>query len=411
MPHFSRSPRILVCTDTYPPQLNGVSVVTSLSVAGLAARGWECGVVGPRYPAEPEPGFDARDDGARLHYTLPSIQAPVYPDLRLAFPWYPTIARAMDSFRPDLVHCATEFIIGRLGQIAARRRNIPLVSSYHTDFARYAEAYGAPGLAPAVRRHLARFHRRSRRVFTPSSASASDLAALGVEGIEVWGRGVDTTRFHPSRRAPDLRDSFGMGSRFTFLYVGRFAAEKNVELVLDAYLRASARVPAGVMHLILAGAGPCERVLRAVAPRGVSFLGQLDRTKTLPDLYANADAFVFASETETLGLVVLEAMASGLPVIATPKGGVADHLRHGLNGLAFPAGDAEALATCMLALVGEPMKVMPLREGARRTAEARSWGAELDQLDRSYRRVVENNTASAARGRRRGLARLRTISS
>jgi glycosyltransferase involved in cell wall biosynthesis len=312
-------------------------------------------------------------------------------------PWYPTVHKAVSAFRPDLIHCATEFVIGRLGQVAARWRGIPLVSSYHTDFGRYMEAYGAPRLAPMVRDHLRRFHRRSQRVFTPSSASARDLAALGVETVEVWGRGVNVDRFHPARRSPELRESFGMGSRFTFLYVGRFAAEKNVELILEAYARASVQVPSGVMHLIMAGTGPREPVLRAIAPAGVSFLGPLDRASTLPNLYANADAFVFASETETLGLVVLEAMASGLPVVAAPAGGVADHLRHGVNGLAFPPGDVDGMTQAMLDLVSDPMRLPPLREGARRTAGALSWNAELDALDRSYRQVLERTPVLPAR--------------
>jgi glycosyltransferase involved in cell wall biosynthesis len=398
----ARAPRILVCTDTYPPQLNGVSVVTSLSVGGLAERGWECAVVAPRYPGDRDSAvLGSAEDGSRLHATLPSVAAPVYPDLRLAMPWYPTVHKAVSAFRPDLIHCATEFVIGRLGQVAARRRGIPLVSSYHTDFGRYMEAYGASRLAPMVRRHLRRFHRRSERVFTPSSASARDLAALGVEAVEIWGRGVDMDRFHPARRSPELRESFGMGSRFTFLYVGRFAAEKNVELILEAYARASAQVPPGVVHLIMAGAGPREPVLRAIAPAGVSFLGPLDRASTLPNLYANADAFVFASETETLGLVVLEAMASGLPVVAAPAGGVADHLRHGVNGLAFPPGDVDEMARGMLDLVSDPMRLPPLREGARRTAEALSWSAELDGLDRSYRQVLERSPVRPTRDHRR----------
>ena len=137
----------------------------------------------------------------------------------------------------------------------------------------------------------------------------------------------------------------------------------------------------------MAGTGPSEAELKATAPPGVTFLGFLDRRGLLPDLYANCDAFVFASVTETLGLVVLEAMASGLPVIAAPEGGVRDHLRDGVNGLTYTAGDAAAMARAMVLLVGEWELTRRLARHARRTAEGLSWDRELDRLDASYREV------------------------
>jgi phosphatidylinositol alpha 1,6-mannosyltransferase len=320
---------------------------------------------------------------------------PGYRDIRLVAPAYRAVADAIDRFRPDLVHCQTEFMVGRLGQVAAARRGIDLVSSYHTDFGRYAEAYGAPFLRRPVTEYLARFHRRSRRVFTPSAAARADLVAMGVRTATVWGRGVDSTVFSPTRRSPEARDRLGLGSRFTFVHVGRFAAEKNVELVLEAYRRASASVPRGVMRLVLAGTGPREAALRSAASEGVTFLGHLDRATALPELYANADAFVFASTTETLGLVVLEAMASGIPVIAAPAGGVRDHLRHEDNGLAYPPGDADALAAAMKFLASEPRYAMELGARARQTAEHLTWESELDRLDAAYRAVLAGSVAAA----------------
>jgi glycosyltransferase involved in cell wall biosynthesis len=392
-----RSRRVLFCTDTYPPQLNGVSVVTALSVQGLAERGWRCAVVAPRYPAGAGGPEALAVTGAESEIlTVPSTRLPAYPDVRLSAPALGAIGRLMDDFQPDLVHCETEFVLGRMGQIAAARRNLPFVSSYHTDFSRYATSYGWPRLAPAISRYIGRFHRRSARVYTPSGPARDDLRALGVNDVEVWGRGVDTKLFNPHRRSAELRESFGLGSRFTFLHVGRFAAEKNVEVVLEAYARASESLPHGVMHLVIAGAGPLERTLRAVAPRGVSFLGQLDRRSVLPDLYANADAFVFASLTETLGLVVLEAMASGLPVLAAAAGGVADHLRDGVNGIACEPGSAESLARAMVRMVESPMQALELRQGARRTAEGLAWDEELDRLDLSYAEVLETRPTSEA---------------
>src|SRR5262249_14687192 len=203
------------------------------------------------------------------------------------------VRETLDQFRPDLVHCATEFGIGRAGQIAAARAGLPMVSSYHTDFGRYAVAYGMPWLRRLVSGHLARFHRRSHRVYTPSTVSRAEVLALGVRDVETWGRGVDVEMFHPGRRSQEMRAALGMGSRFTFLYVGRLAAEKCVENVIEAFRVASGLLPRGMLHLVIAGSGPREAELRASAPSGVEFLGFLNRRSRLPDLYANSDAFVF----------------------------------------------------------------------------------------------------------------------
>lgn len=389
-----RKPCVLYCTDTYPPQVNGVSVVTALSVAGLRARGWTVGVVAPTYPTLPPPGVRTFIDdfgGADHHVRVPSVAFPPYPDIRLAAPSYRRVARAVRELRPDLVHCATEFMIGRLGQIAAQRAGIPIVTSYHTDFSRYTEAYGAPWLRPPVSNYLARFHGRARRSYTPSDAAAADLRALGARDVEVWGRTVDTRIFSPARRDQYLRRALFLDREFIFLHVGRLASEKGIGWILEAYARARDLLPAGTIHLIIAGGGPAEPALRAAAPPGVTFMGVLDRTKRLPQLYASADAFVFASLTETLGLVVLEAMASGLPVVATPAGGVADHLRDGENGLAFGPGDVGAMAHAMVRLVLDNALRERLAAGARATAAALNWEGELDRLDASYREVCETD--------------------
>ncbi len=384
------SPRLLVCTDTYPPQVNGVSVVTSLSVAGLAARGWEIAVAAPRYPAGMRDAFppDTWRAGTRELLLLPSAPLPFYPDIRLSLPNRYALARLFARHSPDLIHCATEFSVGWLGQSLARREQVPVVTSYHTDFSRYTDAYGVGWLRPTVARHLARFHQRAARTYTPSAPAAADLALLGVRDVEVWGRGVDTRHFHPRHRSDALRAAYGRKDTFVFLHVGRLAAEKGVELILHAFARARAQLPAGSVHLVVAGDGPRADGVRALGNDDVSFLGNLDRTDVLPRLYASADAFVFASLTETLGLVILEAMASGLPVVATPAGGVADHLRDGENGIAFPPGDVDAMAHAMISLALNHPRALDLGATARATAERLDWSEELDRLDASYRAVI-----------------------
>lgn len=347
-------------------------------------------MIAPRYPSDPPwrvKQFVNEFGNPDLRVHLPSAAFPPYPDIRLAAPEYWRIARTVQEFRPDIVHCATEFMIGRLGEVAAQRAGVPLVSSYHTDFSRYTEAYGAPWLRSTVSGYIAHFHGRALRTYTPSRMARADLLALGVQDVEVWGRTVDTRIFAPSRRDPNIRLRNGWERKFVLLHVGRLAAEKGVERILEAFRIARGLLPGGTLHLVIAGGGPEEPKLRRNAPADVSFLGILDRTRELPQLYASTDAFVFTSLTETLGLVILEAMASGLPVIATPAGGVADHLRHEENGLAYPAGDVTAMAHAIVRLCMNRKLRDDLALGARRTAEGLDWEGELDRLDASYNEV------------------------
>jgi len=394
--------RVLYCTDTWPPQVNGVSVVTALSVDGLRDRGWETHVIAPRYADPPRdaataaaaaaaateratPGDSTRGIGIT---SLPSLQFPLYADVRLSAPDIAAIGDVVARFRPDLVHCATEFVIGRLGQLVARRAGIPVVSSYHTDFGKYAAAYGFPWLAGTVRRYVGRFHARAERTYTPSSVSAAEVSRLGARRAIVWGRGVDIAAFTPVRRSARWRhDRLDSDDAFTVLHVGRLAPEKSVEVVLDAFARASQARPDLPLRLVVAGAGPSEAKLRNRSQGRVTWLGNLDRATELPSLYASCDCFAFASTTETLGLVVLEAMASGLPVIAVPAGGVSDHLRHLHNGVAVGAADVGAFAQAIIALADDAALRRRLAEGALATARALDWSRELDVLDASYREL------------------------
>ena len=378
--------RILHCTDTYPPQVNGVSVVTALAVDGLLERGVEVAVVSPTYPRTAPMVFGVtRAPTAQL--ALPACDFPPYPGIRLTWPRPHAVERFARSFRPDLVHADTEFVVGRLGARAARRLGVPLVTSFHTDFAQYTESYGVPWLRGPVTRSLQRFHQRAARVFTPSSVTAAWLHAHGLSQVEVWGRAVDVNVFHPRHRSSAWRQRLNLGDAMIFLHVGRLAAEKNVDLLLLGFAAARQRI-GDRAQLVIAGDGPSTGTLRSAAPPGTHFVGFIDRQRDLPALYASADAFLCASTTETLGLVILEAMASGLPVGAIAAGGVADHLRHEHNGLAF-APDAAAVADTIVRMTNDVELVRRLGVGARTWAESIGWERELDRLVDSYREVID----------------------
>lgn len=376
--------RLLVCTDTYPPLVNGVSVVTALTVAGLRRRGWDCLVLTPGA----EGMASSRDTIADGVVALPAVAWRTYPDVRAAFGQRRTVRALVKRFRPDLVHCPTEFVLGWYGRQEALRAGVPYCTSYHTDFSRYTSSWGVPWLRRPVQSWIRHFHRRAARVYTPSLSARDDLQALGLRDIEVWGRGVDTELFQPRTDA----STSAVPQPFRFLYVGRLAPEKNIGFLIEAFAAVRAWHPEMPMELQIVGDGPSRDALQRRAAQStelaVHFLGVQDREKDLPRIYAGADAFVYASTTETLGLVVLEAMAAGLPVVAVPAGGVAEHLLDDANGLTYTAGDHEACANAMSRLLQSPTLRTRLAQGARRTAEQRSWDSELDRLDGSYREIT-----------------------
>lgn len=390
-------PSILVATDTYPPQLNGVSVVTANMLHGLHERGWTCAVAAPSVPLTTKRLLWEPESVRR--FSLDSLGLPGYPAVRLAAPSRRTVQRVLDASQPDLVHCATEFLVGRAFAVEARRCGIPVSTSYHTDFAALCRAYRVPALESTMRAWLGRFHRAACSTLTPSRAAQRSLAELGITSSQVWSGGVDVEQFHPRRAAVTTRQRYGTEKAFTFVYAGRLAPEKRVQVVLDAFSRLRRRCPKLPLRLLIAGSGPSESSLRSHTSAGVTFVGALDRTHDLPSLYASADAFVTASDTETLGLVVLEAMASGVPVITCDAGGVTECLEDGRNGLAFRRGDAEACANAMWQLATDPSLHERLRAGARRTAEIQSSVRQLDRLDQLLRRVLTATAREPLAGR------------
>jgi len=369
--------RIALVTDTYLPEINGVTTVLRAMREGLRARGHEILVVAPRYGSNgtEEPGVLRRG----------SVPFPWYPAVRLSLPIGGNFARSLDRFQPNLVHVITEGPIGSIGRRWAVRRRIPLVTSFHTDFPRYAGRYlGAWAINP-VRRYCRWFHRPALVTQTPSEETARELRSFGLDSVMVWGRGVDPQCFTPERRSECRRRSRGNSARPVILHVGRLAREKDVAVMVETFkiLHHKLGDQAGFQ---VSGDGPEAASVRQALPFA-HHNGFLDRER-LADLYADSDLFVFPSPTETCGLVALEAMASGLPVIAANQGGVLENLRPEVNGLLAPAGDAEGFAEATGALVQDPDRRAGMSAGARAWAVGHSWERELDELERVYRQLA-----------------------
>lgn len=369
--------RIALVTDTYLPEVNGVTTVLAVMRQGLKARGHDVLVAAPAYPT---PGPD--DDGV---YRRKSVPCPGYPQVRLSSPFGGDVRRWLDTFRPDLLHVITEGPLGRIGRAYALKHALPLVTSFHTDFPRYAARYLGRWAVPPAQAYLRRFHGAARLTQTPSETTCEELRGLGLAHAVVWGRGVDGSLFQPSRRSDARRAELGATDRALVLHVGRLAVEKDVDTLVAAFRQASARLGARAVFCV-AGDGPKAAEVRAALP-GARHLGFLPRA-TLADLYADADLFVFPSPTETCGLVALEAMASGLPVVSADEGGVRENMRDGLNGRMVRAGNSDAFADAIVALVEDREQREALGQAARAFAVARDWTRELDELVPAYARLL-----------------------
>lgn len=382
--------RIAYVTETYPPEINGVSLTVERAVQFLRARGHQVDLIRPL-----QPGELARDDANELRTA--GLPLPMYPDLRfgLAFSW--TLARRFQRSKPDLVHIATEGPLGRAAMMAARRRQIPVTTDFRTNFHVYSAYYRLGWLRPVIARYLREFHNRGRLTFVPSRTIQSQLAAEGFRRLEVIGRGVDTTLFSPTRRSRVLRAEWGMSGddEHALLYVGRLAREKNVELALRAfemvrYLRPRTR-------MIVVGDGPMRRELEKEFP-AARFVG-VRRGKDLADHYASADLFVFPSESETFGNVTLEALASGLGVIAFNSAAAADLVVHGDNGLvAAPGNESAFIGLVCRSVAMDADALAAMRARARESALHTAWDKVLGRFEN---RLAQTAFADVLEPRRR----------
>jgi phosphatidylinositol alpha 1,6-mannosyltransferase len=367
--------RIALVTDTYVPQVNGVSTVVHRIVRVLGDRGCGAAVVAPRYPDAPNdlPG----------ELRVRSAPFPPYPAIRLSLPAPGQVGRFLRRFQPDLVHVATEGPLGLAGRRFALRERVPLITSYHTDFPGYCRHYGASLLEPTAWQWLRWFHGPALLTHTPGAFVRDTLHARGIGRAVVWGRGVDTERFTPDRDRARWRRRLGVRDGTALvLHVGRLAPEKNLDVLADAWTLARETLGAQA-RFVIAGEGPLELRLESRMPWATR-IGFLDRDD-LADLYAAADLCVLPSATETCGLVALEAMATGLPVIAADAGGFRESIVNERTGFLVSPDDARAFAATVVRLVLERERRRALGAAAREFALSRTEPAEDDILLAQYR--------------------------
>ncbi|MBA2764695.1 MAG: glycosyltransferase [Thermoleophilaceae bacterium] len=339
-------------------------------IRSCGVPGFEVEVVGT------DPNVDRRLSSVR------DVEIPFYKGLRVGVPSITALTEALADGRYDLVHLCSPGPLGIGAAAVARIMRIPTLGSYHTELADYAGVRsGERRIADVMERALSLFYGSCDHVLSPSAASDASLHALGIPRARIgrWERGVDVARFDCAKRDATL-----LPDRFKVLYAGRLTKEKGVGLLAEAFLEAHALDPR--FHLLLAGGGPEEQILRERLGENGTYLGWLEGD-ALAQAYASADAFLFASQTDTFGQVVLEAQASGLPVVAVAAGGPVGLIDHRVTGL-LSEPTPGALSSCLLTLAMAPELRARIAESARTAVLARTWSAALAQLADGYERAL-----------------------
>ena len=369
--------RVALFAEAFLPKFDGVSKTVLLTLRHLQLTGREVVVFAP--------------DTAPTHIgpsqviPVPSLGMPFYPESRVALPNF-ALHGILGDFKPDLIQLFSPVFLSMSGALVARSLGIPVVANYQTDLPGYADQYGYPLLNLPIREGLKLLHNLCHLTLAPSTSTIQQLRTWGFRRVYHWGRGVNGQRFHPARRSLAWRRHLLHGRPeecLLVLYAGRLAREKHLEL-----LRQVADLPG--VALTIVGDGALRPEIEAeFAGTGVYFTGYLFGDD-LARAYASADVFAFPGTNETFGQVVLEAMASGLPVVVADSGGVTDMALPGETGLRCAENPA-AFAAAIAALRDDPATRVRLAQGARRFAEARPWEAIMAQLEGYYAQALRQN--------------------
>jgi phosphatidylinositol alpha 1,6-mannosyltransferase len=370
--------KIAIVAESFLPSMNGVTHSVLQLLDYLSARGHQAVVIAAA-------DHDATDSyqppvGPIVGvHRLPALALPGYNSFRVAVGGSARLRRLLAEIEPDVVHLASPFVLGWRAIVAAERLRLPSVAVYQTEVPTYAARYGIPAAEPVLWKRVFDIHDRATLTLAPSSFSVGELQKRGIPRVRRWGRGVDAQRFQPAHRDEDWRRQIAPNGEVIIGYVGRLAAEKQID-----DLAVLADLPN--TRLVITGDGPQADRLKAVLPNAVftGFLGGAE----LATLMAGLDIFVHPGEAETFCQTIQEAMASGVPVVAVGRGGPLELVDHSRTGWLYPPGDLTALRARVADLVGDTRKRRAFGTTARNRVEGSSWAAVCDELMGHYRDAV-----------------------
>ncbi|TQL47597.1 phosphatidylinositol alpha 1,6-mannosyltransferase [Homoserinimonas aerilata] len=375
--------RVALIAESFLPHMNGVTHSLLRVIDHLSARGDDVLVLAPRAAELPSEHAGYNIEG------LPAFALPRYPNVRIATVTVGRVVRLLRGFQPDVVHLASPFVLGLQAMLAAEQLGIPTVAIYQTDVPAYASRYGFPLAEPLLWQQVQRIHQRATLNLAPSSYALSQLHDHQIDRLRKWTRGVDTARFTPEKRDEAWRARIAPHGERIVGYVGRLAAEKQVE-----DLRVIATLPD--VRLVIVGDGPLRARLEQLMPTAhfTGFLGGDELARAI----ASFDVFVHPGELETFCQTIQEAMASGVPVIATGRGGPLDLVDSSRTGWLYTPGNLHEMRMRVADLVGDDAKRAAFALAARETVRDRSWTAVCDALLAHYADAIRLNRLRPAAG-------------
>lgn len=369
--------RVAVVSESFLPQINGVTGSVLQVLKHLRRTGHEARVIAPGDSSGVCEGFEV--------VALPSVGFPGYPQVRVPVVVAHRLAREFERFAPDVIHLASPFVLGGPVMRAAASLKIPVVAIYQTDVAGFALRYGLTAVSSAAWRRIRSTHERAEITLAPSPTAARDLTQHGILRVQVWPRGVDTAAFSPTHRNAGLRAALSPSGEVLVGFVGRLAAEKQVEdlAVLND-------LPG--IRLVIIGDGPeRERLTRRLG--GAVFTGVLSGAD-LSQALASLDIVVHPGPYETFCQVAQEAMASALPVVAVGAGGLLDLVDSSRTGWLYPPGDLRALRGHVMDLAGDQTKRRAMGAAAHQKVRARTWPVVGDRLLHHYDQAVDSSVVA-----------------
>ena len=366
--------RIAVVTETWPPEVNGVAMTLAKLVQGLSHRNHDVQLIRPRQTKTDSP----MSDSSLEEVLMRGMPIPRYPELKLGLPSKKTLVKTWTLRRPDVVHIATEGPLGWSALQAAKVLKLPVTSDFRTNFQSYSKHYGVGWLRKPIVAYLRKFHNATACTMVPTRELMRTLSQNGFANLKVVSRGVDTKLFNISKRDTSLRSSWGATDDTKVLIsVGRMAPEKNLDQVLKAY--EALQVTGQAFKLVMVGDGPLKEQFQKRYPE-IIFPGMLSQSN-LAAYYASSDLFIFPSQTETFGNVTLEALASGIPVLAFDCAAARDWVQTGVNGWLVAENNPEGFAAQAVAIVTSKDLLDQITESTRQQVVHLDWDQIAEQVE------------------------------